>query len=328
MICLICLTSVSKSKFNCYHEKCFRHLFNTTAISEILPFSRTEFFQEKIKTASQRISISGVQPKLALKIENKKIDVATAGSTHIIKPSPEEFSQAAENEHLTMLLSQKFGIETAVCGLMKMKNNELAYITKRFDIDFKLNQKIHQEDMIQAMDIHPAIFSNAKYEAKSYEDICHFLKKTTGGLALPLQFITRLIFNFLIANNDYHLKNISIQYRRNLPGMIKLTPQYDSLNTTIYGLQDSELACPLLKGNDGFSASHDKYGFHSRYCFQELAKRLQINQIAITRIEKKVIKLKPLFLETIQSSHLNEELKQKYKKVYEEKFNKFFVGVS
>lgn len=51
------------------------------------------------------------------------------------------------NEHLSMLISKSvFKIPTASCGLIKFNDDELAYITKRFDYDEEKNLKYDQED--------------------------------------------------------------------------------------------------------------------------------------------------------------------------------------
>jgi serine/threonine-protein kinase HipA len=239
--CLICLGEIGKSKFEEYHETCFRKLFGTIKIDPILPFTRKQFFEEKSKEDSKRISISGVQPKLAIKIEEGKLVTTSDKFTHIIKPSPEDYPEAAENEHLSMLISNMLRIETANCGLIRFSDNELVYITKRFDLLDNEN-KIHQEDMMQAMNIHPELFTNAKYEAKSYEEVGAFFKVHSSLIAAS-EFFERVFFNFMIANNDYHLKNISIQYDKASAGGIKLSPQYDTVNTFVYGLQGKEMAC-------------------------------------------------------------------------------------
>lgn len=310
MNCLICLEEVTKSKFKEYHEACFRKLFGTTKINPVLSFSRKEFFEEKSKENSKCVSISGVQPKLALKIENGNLITTNTKFTHIIKPSPEGYPEVAENEHLTMLISKMLKIETAECGLIRFADKQLVYVTKLFDhLD---REKIHQEDMMQAMNVHPELYPNAKYDAKSYEEVALFLKKHSS-LITANHFFERVFFNFMVANNDYHLKNISIQYNKSAAGGIKLSPHYDTVNTYVYGLQESEMACYITtEVNGGFYGPHNKYGYYTRECFRILGTQIGINNKAIEKIFEKYLSHFEKIIELVNKSPLNQELKNKY----------------
>jgi len=309
MNCLICLAEVGKSKFKEYHETCFRKLFGTIKIDPILPFTRKQFFEEKSKEDSKRISISGVQPKLAIKIEQGKLVTTSDNFTHILKPSPEDYPEAAENEHLSMLISNMVKIDTADCGLIRFSDNELVYVTKRFDL-LKNGNKIHQEDMMQAMNIHPELSKNAKYEAKSYEEVGIFIK-THSSLIAASDFFERVFFNYMIANNDYHLKNISIQYDKAAAGGIKLSPQYDTVNTFVYGLQGKEMAC-YITGGSGFYPPYNEYGYHTRECFNILARHIGINEKAVNKIFTNFSDHFPEILKLVNKSPMSEEKKGKY----------------
>src|SRR5690606_3997886 len=272
MKCLICTKSIEASKYPEYHDKCLRELLGTIKVRPAFPFSRREFFVEIPKEATRRIGISGVQPKLGVKLIKEKIEATGVGFTHIIKPSPESFPEAAENEFLSMKISEFVGLKTAKCGLVRFRDGELVYITKRFDLENR-HYKIHQEDMMQAMGIHPDLSSNPKYEAKSYEEVGLFLKEKSSTV-LAADFFQRVFFNFMIGNNDYHLKNITVQFIKNKPGGISLSPHYDALNTGVFGVQDSEMACLFFKEGSGFSEKHEIFGYHTKYCFDELAGKL------------------------------------------------------
>lgn len=309
MNCLICLEEIGKSKFKEYHDVCFRRLFGTTKIEPTLPFSRKQFFEEKSKEDSKQVSISGVQPKLAIKIENGKLATTSSNFTHIIKPSPEGYPEVAENEHLTMLISKMLKIETAECGLIRFADNQLVYITKRFDL-LKNGEKNHQEDMMQAMNIHPELSKNAKYEARSYEEVGIFLKKHSS-LITASNFFERVFFNFMVANNDYHLKNISIQYSKAAAGGIKLSPHYDTVNTFVYGLQESEMAC-YITNDGGFYPPHNEYGYHTRECFRILAHHVGINEKAIDKIFQNYLDHFTKILLLVSKSPMSQSRKEKY----------------
>lgn len=324
MNCLICLMAIQKkSKFPDYHDACFRRLIGTTKISPVLPFTRKEFFEDRARKSSKRVGLSGVQPKLGLKVMDDVLETTNTHFTHIIKPSPESWPQLAEDEHLTMLISKLLGIETADCGLIRFADDELVYITKRFDISAD-HKRIHQEDMMQAMGIHVDLENNAKYRAKSYEEVGLFLSRQSS-IAISARLFERVFFNFMISNDDYHLKNISIKFDPASPGGIALTPHYDSVNTGIYGPQSSEMACDLISDNNGFSKAHDIYGFHSQECFEELARRLGLPSAMTHKFYKRYLDSWPQIESMIERSHLSPERKIAYKKELTSRREKFFL---
>ena len=55
------------------------------------------------------------------------------------------------------------------------------------------------------------------------------------NLSLPasdtVEFLDRLIFNFIVGNGDAHGKNMSVLYRN---GLAELAPMYDVMSTAIY----------------------------------------------------------------------------------------------
>ena len=323
MICLICLEENQKSKFDEYHDNCFRKFFGTIKISPILPFNRKEFFEERSRQSSKRIGLSGVQPKLGIKIIDDVLETTNLHFTHIIKPSPETWPQVAENEHLTMSISKLMGIDTAEFGLVRFSDGELVYVTKRFDLD-GTKKRIHQEDMMQAMGIHGDLENNAKYESKSYEDVCQFLTRYSS-IAVTAKLFERIFFNFMVSNDDFHLKNISIKYDSRAPGGVTLTPHYDSVNTGIYGIPQRELACDLFTENNGFSEAFNTYGFHSRKCFEEFAEKINLSKKVIEKVFKKFEAQGEKIDSLVERSFLTDERKIKYKKELTDRREKFFL---
>ena len=208
-ICKICLKKVSKNqRRNDYHNLCLIKLFDSTSIDPKLPFSRDVFRSEFSKIYTKGMSISGVQKKLSLKIENNLLTLTSTGGTYILKPTTEEFPELSENEHLSMLIGRLLDIETSPFGLVKFANGELVYIIKRFD--WKNDHKIHNEDMASIFNLNRDEHEEYKY-SQSYEAVGKKIKEITGGkLAVVLDFFNRLVYNYLIQNGDYHLKNISV----------------------------------------------------------------------------------------------------------------------
>ena len=88
-----------------YKAAALRNLFGSNRVSPHLPFSRSEFFQSS-RQYSQGMSISGVQQKLSIKVnEQRQLVPTSSGGEYILKPSPETYPNAAENEHAAMPVS-------------------------------------------------------------------------------------------------------------------------------------------------------------------------------------------------------------------------------
>ena len=324
MKCKVCLSNITKiEKYENYHDACFRKVFGTIKIDSSLPFSRNEFQTDRAKRNNRKFSISGVQPKLLLNIQDESLEVTETGGTHILKVSPEEYPFSAENEHLSMEIFKLMKIDTALCGLMDLKGGELSYITKRFDRES--GKKIHQEDMMQAMGL--ANSGDSKYESKSYEEVGLYLFLIAKNLIVVGDFFKRVVLNFLIGNDDFHLKNISIRPGELNNGSNCLTPVYDSLNTELYNPEqslDSELALDLVKNELGTTEHFDHYGFHTSLCFDEFAKKIGLNVKFTKAFYKQYQKSFPKIKKLVESSFLPNDYKEKYLKILESRYEKLF----
>lgn len=165
-----------------------------------------------------RISLSGVQPKFAVVIgEDLHLCYARKGEpgAYILKPRPHGYhllnkDYCAANEHLTMqIASQVYGIETAANGLCFFENDEVAYITRRFDVHAA--GKYQQEDFAALMGYTKAHGgSDYKYCNASYEECAEIIRRHVKAAPFDLlRFFRLVIFNFISLNDDAHLKNFS-----------------------------------------------------------------------------------------------------------------------
>ena len=300
-----------------YKAAALRTLLGSTRISPKLSFSRSEFFQNS-RQYSQGMSISGVQQKLSLKIDDqRRLSPTAEGGEFILKPSPEAYPYAAENEHAAMQLSKLLGIETAHCGLVSFTGDELAYITRRFDRT-EGHGKAHQEDLLQCFNIP----SEEKYR-KTYEDAGKLLHLVTGGKqAVVLDFLRRVIFAYLTGNDDLHLKNLSVQ---RLPGNTsihydKLTPNYDCLFCDALSDNDNptglgQLALGLLRdpadGEEQFSVMHAHYGYYTGFDFIELGKRLGLPEKAVLKFIGLLDRRKTEIIDLIHRSYMPKQMQQR-----------------
>jgi len=60
-----------------------------------------------------KLSISGVQPKLSVRLEGDELVAASEGGRFILKPQTAAFPQLPENEYLCMQMAAQCGIRTA-----------------------------------------------------------------------------------------------------------------------------------------------------------------------------------------------------------------------
>ena len=91
-----------------------------------------------------------------------------------------------------------------------------------------------------------------------------------------LEFIDRVIFNFLVGNGDAHGKNFSVIYR---DGVALLAPMYDVMSTTVYPEVGKRMAMKI----------DEEYAFKwiSIGKFMRMAAKIGVSEKIMTReIEK------------------------------------------
>ena len=198
-------------------EKFFKEMFNSSQLP-IIDFNLEDISQQAQKLAG-KLSISGVQPKLSVKLDTKNnmlIPVAKEGE-YILKPQTSTFPNIPENEQCCMDIAAELKIDIPLHCLIPLKDMSLAYVVKRFDR--KKGVKIHQEDFGQILGL------SDKYKG-SVEQVGRRLKEISSAPGYDTQlFFERVVLNFIIGNGDAHLKNYSISYKDK--ETIRLSPAYD-----------------------------------------------------------------------------------------------------
>lgn len=314
----------------CYKEgiesfcpRCRKLLFDGKKVSHILDIDPPKpenlpAYQEKTK----RLSISGVQLKYSLKLEEKKLVLTESSGQYILKPIPPntqivEAAQAPENEHLTMqIASSVFGIETAANGLIYFKDGTPAYITRRFDIKPD-GSKYLQEDMAQISGrSRQTDGENFKYEG-TYEEIGTLIDKYVAA-AMPAKenFFRLVLFNYLLSNGDAHLKNFSL-LRTDL-GDYTLSPAYDLMSTIIHMPTESDLALDLYEGDaqDTHFATYGAYGLPS---FREFGKRIGLLPQRVDRILFVMLSKNDEVERMVVGSGLSDVVKNSYLNAFQDK---------
>jgi serine/threonine-protein kinase HipA len=194
-----------------------------------------------------RMSLSGVQPKLSAIYSRTKdcFEVVETNGSYILKPSPQAFPGAAENEALTMQLAREAGVEVPLCGCLPAKDGLGVFWIERFDRWGAANRnRVRCEDMCQLLEVP----SSWKY-AGNLETLARVIREHCSNPRLQLvRLFHRVLFCWVTGNGDMHLKNWSLVEKGPL---IELAPAYDLLNTKILIDDEDESALTLADRKGG-----------------------------------------------------------------------------
>ena len=264
------------------NKKLIKEMFNTSELP-IIEFGLQDVSQ-KAQQMAGKLSISGVQPKLSMKLDRKNnslISVAEGGE-YILKPQTAAFPNIPENEQCCMDIAAEFKIDVPPHCLLPLKDGSLAYIVKRFDRESGM--KIHQEEFSQILE------AENKYDG-SVEQIGRKLKEISTAPGYDVQlFFERVVFNFIIGNGDAHLKNYSIAYKDK--ETIRLTPVYDIVcsKLLIPGEEDSALSIIGTKNKlkrEDFDKLADYLNIPIKVRFEKFEKCLDLMEKIIKNSEIK-----------------------------------------
>ena len=180
-----------------------------------------------------RISGAGAQDKLIACVKDGRVVLPLNGtpSTHIIKTEMRSYPGSVENEWYAMKLASACGLSAAESDIAVI-GGKRRFVSTRYDraLADRRVTRLHQEDFCQMLGIDP----KRKYEALGGPGIVssfRLLSELSVSAADRLEFIDRLIFNFLVGNGDAHGKNFSVLY---LEGVAMLAPMYDVMSTAVY----------------------------------------------------------------------------------------------
>ncbi|OGX05542.1 MAG: hypothetical protein A3G87_03125 [Omnitrophica bacterium RIFCSPLOWO2_12_FULL_50_11] len=250
------------------NDHLIKKMFHTTKLPAI-SFSLQDI-PLKAQEMVGKMSISGVQPKLSLKLNGRRsqLTAAASGGEYILKPQVPQFRFIPENENCCMDIASELGIDTPPHCLLPLKDRSLAYVVKRFDR--RGEEKIHQENFYQVLE------KRDKY-AGSLEEIGKKLKEISAVPGLDVQlFFERIVFNFLIGNGDGHSQNYSISYDEH--GNIRLSPAYDIVCTKLVLPKGEDSALTLngksnqLKRND-FDALADCFNIPAKVRYEKFERK-------------------------------------------------------
>ena len=255
-----------------------------------------------------KMSIQGVQPKLSaiLNIQHSKLEIVDINGKYIIKPQHHIYPQLPENEDLTMKMASICGINTPIHGMIYSKDGTLSYFIKRFDRLGK-NSKLPLEDFAQ--------LAEEKRETKYEYSVEKLIKLIDNNCTFPqmekIKFFKRFLFNFLVGNEDMHLKNYSLITQND---KIELSPAYDFLNTSIVLGKDVEESALTLKGK--------KKNLTKNILIDYLgSERLSLNSVVINNKLNELRNAISSWYDLINISFLDQNLKDDFKGLLEKRID-------
>jgi serine/threonine-protein kinase HipA len=262
-----------------------------------------EFNQQMLRTEAisraGKMSIQGVQTKLSaqLDIKNECFHIVSEYGHYILKPQSEYYPELPENEAISMNLAAMVDLEVPVHGLVYTQDNTLVYFVKRFD-RVGHRQKIALEDFAQLS----LQSRDTKYKS-SMEKVADIVEKFCSFPKIEKVKLAKLtIFNFLIGNEDMHLKNFSLITRNEV---ISLAPAYDLLNTTIaVHSTKEELALPI-RGRKNNLTQSDLMDYY-------LEERLGLNKNILNKIREAFSQVIPHWKILITHSYLSKHMQKAY----------------
>jgi len=263
----------------------------------LFPYS-AERQQQEALARTTKMSIQGIQPKLSarLDISRETFEIVEQRGTYILKPSHLFYPELPANEALTMTLASQVGLEIPLHGLIKCSDGSLTYFIKRYDRKGH-DARISVEDFAQLTEETRETKYNSSMEkvAKVIDRFCSYPQVEKKKL------FDRILFSYLIGNEDMHLKNFSLIVRK---GKVELSPADDLLNTSI-ALPSSheEMALPM----GGKKNKLDLQDFRN-YGHLTLMLPDKIVDGCLLKLKENL----PILLNTIQISFLSENMKKKY----------------
>jgi len=296
MKCLICYKSLDKSEMN-YHKKCLKNEFGLKQMPS-LNINEKELKKYAKELIEANITITGVQPKLSLWLEESKqnirFTIVDNKSNFIIKPQSEVYQSLPENEDLCMHLASELNIKTAKHSLIKLSSGNLAYITQRFDRE--KDGKLASEDLCQLTET----LTEHKYRG-SYEKTGKIINKYSSQPGFDaLNYFELVLFSFIIGNADMHLKNFSML--ENIYGNFTLSPAYDLLSTFLVIDNEGEQLSLTINGKKNKVKLKD---------FDILAKSLSLNEKQKENIYQKFLRKEKNIEWWITNSFLPQNQKEK-----------------
>jgi serine/threonine-protein kinase HipA len=290
-----------------YSESGLRLLSPELKVLRELEYTAEEQRIEAYNRAS-KMSIQGVQPKLSAKlsIREGKFEIVDTGGKYILKPQHHLYPEMPQNEDLTMRLANEIGLDVPLHGMIWSKDHTLTYFIKRFDRKGQ-NGKVPIEDFAQLA----GMSRETKYDCTMEKVVTIIDDFCTFPFIEKLTLFKLTLFNYLVGNEDMHLKNFSVITQ---DGKVTLSPCYDLVNTTIeYKKQDEEIALPL-RGKKKHLTRNILVDYFGK-------ERCGLTSKSIDKVLGSITSAMPKWEEMIDISFLSDDMKEKYHTLLETRLN-------
>ena len=266
----------------------------------MLNYSRDEMDSLAAAIIQSQTTLTGVQPKISLHLNqhegSKRLTIVGLWGGYIFKPQTELYPYLPELEDVTMHLAEESKLAVVPHSLIRLRDGELGYITRRIDRQAD-GAKIAMEDMCQLTE-RPTEY---KYRS-SHEQVAKAIRKFSSVPDLDvMQYYELVLFCWLTGNNDMHLKNFSI-YQPTI-GEYRLAPAYDLLNVAIVNPKDNEELALTLNGKKRKLTRHD---------FETAMLSSGLNEKVVSNIFRKFLRIYPQWEATIRHSFLPTDLQEAY----------------
>jgi serine/threonine-protein kinase HipA len=179
-----------------------------------------------------KLSLPGAQAKTAFYWDKQGnrwgVPAGRTPTTHIIKPCVAGFDGLVENEHMCQDIAARLGMPAANSYVLTLDQTYI--VIERYDrlpppAGSLLVQRIHQEDVCQALGLMPG----RKYQedgGPGIAQIVTLIRRVSSNPDLDVdRFLQANMFNWLIGGTDAHAKNYSLLISAG--DEIRLAPLYD-----------------------------------------------------------------------------------------------------
>jgi len=306
--CLYCNKELLPGETD-FHASCAKKFFGISP-APILDYTRADMDSLAAEVIKSQTTLTGVQPKISLHLNEHKgsnrLTVVGLWGGYILKPQTEMYPFLPEVEQLTMCLAEQLGIQVVPHSLIRMRDGEFCYITRRIDRN-PSGDKIPMEDLCQLSE------RQTEYKYKSsYEQVAKVIRKFSSVPEMDLtRYYELLIFCWLTGNNDMHLKNFALY---NPTGdEFRLTPAYDLLNAAIVNPSDPEELALTLNAKKRKIKKED---------FVQAMQKSELSDKVIDNIFRRVIKKSAEWQPTIRQSFLPLEYQEAYWELVKERLGR------
>ena len=317
----VCPSTLEKG-FKSFSPRAKKYFLGGKTVSYMLPYESLSS-GEGLAENKGHISLSGAQEKYSAIIDNGvfRLTRIDERGTYILKPKLAGFDNreySPANENLTMqIAAQVYGIQTAENAVCFTENGEQVYVTKRYDVKND-GTRLQQEDFASLAGITKETHGdNYKYNALDYVGIAEIIKKYIPAWRIELvRFFDLMLFNFVFANGDAHIKNFSVLQTSR--GDYRLAPAYDLINTLLH-IPDGHIFA-LEKGlYPGWNRELGVSGSD----FQVFGERIGLdNKIVKSEIDRFCADY-PETERLIDNSFLSDRLKEHYRIIFHTRINSF-----